>query len=572
MASLYDEDDDGAKEFSPEESSALNIVRVPSRKNLTSPTAGRSVFGEGSNRTPFEDEVLKSKKEEGGTTPSGQDDSNTRDGQTTVREGSRSGSITDIKPKSSDFLFGKFLGEGSFARVVYARLKNTTTDYAVKILEKMHVRKENKLKNVVTEKNVLIKCSHPMILKLYFCFTDVEYIYMCMDLCPGGELAFLIEREKSKREAEGKEDEACSLEVAKFYTAEISEALEYLHGHEIIHRDLKPENVLLSSNGHIKLGDFGSALMMGEIDEDQSFEGTPLYVSPEVLNGETITHAVDLWALGCITFHMLYGRTPFSAETEFLIFENITGYSKGEGVIPFPENADSAAKSLIESLLNPVASERLGSGLSTGDHTYGHLKGHDFFEGLSWGQLLEQDAPYVPDPATFPSEDSLTDGANADWVFGGEATVILDNTSNPRNISVEPIHEDDSVEDEWMKFLDMGEQPLFRGITQKRKGLFSKKRLLVLTDKPRLLYVDPSTSEVKGEIPWTVDKPVSAVKVTDMKFDIFCAHTGRTYHFTADEEQGSKVWTDFIDAMVEKQAEEYKAKQKLLEVYMNEKG
>jgi 3-phosphoinositide dependent protein kinase-1 len=182
----------------------------------------------------------------------------------------------NIEIKPSDFLFGRTLGEGAFARVVHARLKSMQTDYAMKIQEKAHIKRHKKVSYVLIEKDILIKYSHPMIIKLYYCFTDPLYIYMCMDLAPGGELTAIINKHRDAKLAEGKEEEACDLELVQFYIAELVEALEYLHGHSIVHRDLKPENVLITASGHIKLADFGTALI-GE-DTDFAFEGTALYV------------------------------------------------------------------------------------------------------------------------------------------------------------------------------------------------------------------------------------------------------------------------------------------------------
>ena len=147
---------------------------------------------------------------------------------------------------------------------------------------------------------------------------------MAMDLAHGGELRSLIASEHRKnnealarsqrdeesisavngkeKEKEEEEDEmfrgfggapqgpesykACNVYTAKFYLAEIIEAVEYLHSKDIIHRDLKPENVLITASGHLKLTDFGTAAnaVGGGEDEEMrnSFVGTAEYVSPEV--------------------------------------------------------------------------------------------------------------------------------------------------------------------------------------------------------------------------------------------------------------------------------------------------
>lgn len=106
----------------------------------------------------------------------------------------------------------------------------------------------------------------------------------------------------------------------------------------------------------------------------------------------------------------------------------------------------------------------------------------------------------------------------------------------------------------WDTYLTLGEEHVFGGIVWKRKGLFSKRRQLVLTSKPRLLYFDPSTMELKGEIPWSAECPVECIPMTGTSFDILAKSTGRRYHIT-DSEAGSQMWMDLIAAMVQKQKE-----------------
>ena len=489
-----------------------------------------------------------------------------------------SNSQPQIQIKSSDFLFGSTLGEGSFARVVHCRLKSMQKDYAMKILEKMHIKKQKKVSTVLMEKDILIRFSHPMIIKLYYCFTDPNYIYMCMDLAPGGELGKVIDTSKRLKQSQGIKGQACDMRTTQFYIAELVEALEYLHANRIVHRDLKPENVLLTAEGHIKIADFGTALL-GE-DDENSFDGTALYVSPEVLNSAPATKSCDLWALGCIMFQMLTGNTPFSGETEYLIFENIQNYVQGTFILSYADHMSADAKALIMKLLHPEADQRIGGGVDDPDNEgnsngYGTLKGHPFFDGVEWGRLLQTTPPYTPNPAEFPNPEELTDGACDEWMLGGEATIInpqlhkvsIDSKCDNASIGGVDAHmkstsENVAARDEvWRSFLLKGEQQLFTGLTVKRKGLFSKQRRLVLTDLPRLFYVDPDSKELKGEIPWDAENPVQCTIVDNWKFDVLATKTNRVYHLL-DKEVGSTVWVDLINAMLEKQAIEYKARER----------
>lgn len=113
-------------------------------------------------------------------------------------------------------------------------------------------------------------------------------------------------------------------------------------------------------------------------------------------------------------------------------------------------------------------------------------------------------------------------------------------------------------------FLQGGEEHVFTGLIWKRKGLFSRHRLMVLTNKPRLFYLDPTTMTLKGEVPWDVKHPVKCQQISEYGFDIHSTLTGRVYHIT-DSDAGSQMWIDLIHAMVEKQSEEHQQKNRIVE-------
>ncbi|EDO48026.1 predicted protein, partial [Nematostella vectensis] len=297
------------------------------------------------------------------------------------------------KKKTSDFRFGKLLGEGSYSTVYVAQEISTGKEYAIKVLEKRHIQKEKKVAQVSREKEVLSRLNHPFFVILYFTFQDRDKLYFGLSYAKKGELLPYITRL-------GSFDEKCT----QFYSAEIISALEHLHGLQIIHRDLKPENILLDENMHIKITDFGTAKILNKDEEKNkgrnSFVGTAQYVSPELLTDKRACKSSDIWALGCIIYQLLSGLTPYRAGNEYQIFQKIikNDYS-------FPSGFPEIPKDLVEQLLILDPTKRLGCEECGG---FSELKKHQFYEGVDWDGLPESKAPellpYLPPTSSTEEE------------------------------------------------------------------------------------------------------------------------------------------------------------------------
>jgi len=216
-------------------------------------------------------------------------------------------SFMDQKVTIRDFDLVKVIGQGSFGRVFLVRRVGVPDDkvYAMKVLKKAELTKRNQIEHTHSERRILANLSHPFIVSLKFAFQSTDKLYMVTDFCQGGELFFHLKRLKS-----------FTVDMMKFYCAELVLALEYLHSRDIIYRDMKPENILLDSDGHIKLADFGlSKEGVYEGYNTRTFCGTPEYLAPEMLLNKTnntgYTRSVDWWSLGVVAFEMLVGWPPF---------------------------------------------------------------------------------------------------------------------------------------------------------------------------------------------------------------------------------------------------------------------
>mmetsp|Transcript_29755 Transcript_29755/g.48043 ORF Transcript_29755/g.48043 Transcript_29755/m.48043 type:complete len:313 (-) Transcript_29755:447-1385(-) len=285
-----------------------------------------------------------------------------------------------------DFEFGQQLGEGSYGHVVKAKCRSSGEEYAVKIMDKRYIIKENKVVQVKREKTVLaLLYGHPNIIKLFATFQDANSLYLVLELVAGGEMLQMI-----------KQLEMSSESIARFYAAEILNAIEFMHFRDVVHRDLKPENMLLSAAGHLKVIDFGSAKLLSEASSGassrgkHSFVGTAEYVAPEVLLDKGAGKAADLWAFGCILFQMLAARPPFRGGSEYLTFQKILNLEYS-----FPKNIPPKARDLIEKLLVLDPEQRFGSGANG----ISAIKTHAFFEGIDFANLEKLEAPLRPSVA-----------------------------------------------------------------------------------------------------------------------------------------------------------------------------
>ncbi len=231
--------------------------------------------------------------------------------------------------------------------------------------------KRNKIKRALAEQEILATSNHPFIVTLYHSFQSEDYLYLCMEYCSGGEFFRALQTRPGKCIPE---------DDARFYAAEVTAALEYLHLMGFIYRDLKPESklpcsrtiafllttsapdILLHQSGHIMLSDFdlskqsdpggkptmiigkngASTSSLPTIDtkscianfRTNSFVGTEEYIAPEVIKGSGHTSAVDWWTLGILIYEMLYGTTPFKGKNRNATFANILRED-----IPFPDHA-----------------------------------------------------------------------------------------------------------------------------------------------------------------------------------------------------------------------------------------
>ena len=255
-------------------------------------------------------------------------------------------------------------------------------------MEKTTLFSENRLPQIISEKDILKDSDHPFIVKLYMALQTSNRVHLIMEFCPGGELFFHLQHHKRLTE-----------DQALFYFSEIVLALEYLHKNDIIYRDLKPENILLDSDGHVKLIDFGlSKQGVGKEGVSFSFCGSPEYMSPEILNGVSHGRAVDFYGLGALLYEMIVGTPPFYDQSPSRMEWNILNTSP-----KFPPGLSKACKDILGRLLDKEPEKRLGF-----SHGIEEIKLHSWCRSCSWSKLLNKkiNPPFVPEvrKSNFPQE------------------------------------------------------------------------------------------------------------------------------------------------------------------------
>ncbi|XP_057472226.1 3-phosphoinositide-dependent protein kinase 2 isoform X1 [Actinidia eriantha] len=443
-----------------------------------------------------------------------------------------------------DFELGKIYGVGSYSKVVRAKKKDTGIVYALKIMDKKFITKENKTAYVKLERIVLDQLDHPGIVRLFFTFQDTFSLYMALESCEGGELFDQVTRKGRLSEDE-----------AQFYAAEVVDALEYIHGMGLIHRDIKPENLLLTAEGHIKIADFGSVKPMqgtritvlpnaASDDKACTFVGTAAYVPPEVLNSSPATFGNDLWALGCTLYQMLSGTSPFKDASEWLIFQRIIARD-----IRFPPYFSEEARDLIDRLLDIDPSRRPGAG----PDGYASLKQHPFFRGIDWTNLRTLAPPKIALEKRVHSSDS-DDVQDSSWnpTHIGDGSAGQNDGNGGSASSSEAVHitrlaSIDSFDSKWQQFLEPGESVLMISMVKKIQKLTNKKVQLILTNKPKLIYVNPSKLVVKGNIIWSDNPNDLSIQVTSPSHFKIC--TPKKVLSFEDAKQRASQWKKAIEAL-----------------------
>ena len=255
------------------------------------------------------------------------------------------------------------LGVGGFGTVF--KVKHILTDkiYAMKVMNKNYIIKKKYLHYIVSEFEIMKSLSgFPFVLDLHYCFQTANYLYLIIDYCPNGDFTNLK-----------------SINNLKLFFAEVILAFEHIHNHNIIYRDLKPENILLDDTGHIKVCDFN--LAKAGITKNQradSFCGSPMYFSPEMVLGKGVNYKCDIYGIGLLIYELVTGTPAYKAENIKSLYQLIKKNQINLNVA----NLNGEIKDLLEKILVKNPDERI---------TLDEIKKHPFFKDIDFNKVLKKE-------------------------------------------------------------------------------------------------------------------------------------------------------------------------------------
>ncbi|XP_074301756.1 CBL-interacting protein kinase 2-like [Silene latifolia] len=241
---------------------------------------------------------------------------------------------------------GRLLGQGTFAKVYYARSIQTGLSVAIKMIDKDKVMRVGLIEQIKREISVMGMVRHRNIVFLYEVMANKSKIYFVMEYAKGGELFDKVAKGRLKED------------VAQKYFRQLIAAIDFCHSRGVYHRDLKPENLLLDENENLKVTDFGLSALAESKRQDGLLHttcGTPAYVAPEIIGRKGYDGAkADIWSCGVILFVLLAGYLPFHDSNLMEMYRKI---GKAEYKCPswFPKDV----RRLLGKILDPNPDNRI---------------------------------------------------------------------------------------------------------------------------------------------------------------------------------------------------------------------
>eukprot|EP00064_Thunnus_orientalis_P002835 superscaffoldBa00000219_g2843 len=387
----------------------------------------------------------------------------------------------------------ELVGEGSFGRVHKGRRRFTGQVVALKFMPKVG-RSEKELRSLKREIDIMRGLQHPNIVQLFDSFETETEVVVVTEYAEG-QLFQILEDDGSLPESQVREI-ACQL----------VSALYYLHSHRILHRDMKPQNILLGKSGVVKLCDFGFARAMSVSTLVlTSIKGTPLYMSPELVEEKPYDHTADLWSLGCILYELHTGAPPFYTNSIFHLVQLIVRDS-----VRWPDTMSDTCTNFLKGLLTKDPQKRL---------SWPDLLHHPF---VADGVLVLSDTNVFSPLTVTPSPDlvalKLKQVAAKTAPTSGESRLLRkvreqrDNSNGGKPVSSDDVKDDDS-EEFWEKLAQESDP------SRQQKDLLNYSAIIPKLKSKILAFKAQLTGGVVKEA-WQIHQPLRVLRNLILNSDL----------------------------------------------------
>lgn len=214
------------------------------------------------------------------------------------------------------YLLEEEIGQGGMATVYRATDTRLHRSVAIKILHPFLASKSESAERFLRESQAIARLHHPNIIEIFDASQDAttQTQFIVMELIEGQTLQAFITAHPTRIP-----------EMGLIMTACLCDALEHAHRSGVIHRDIKPENIMFTSEGSIKLMDFGIARILDSerLTLSGCLLGSPAHMAPEIINGEPYSFTCDIFALGTVLYYAMTNELPFNATTPAAVFNAI---------------------------------------------------------------------------------------------------------------------------------------------------------------------------------------------------------------------------------------------------------
>ena len=247
-------------------------------------------------------------------------------------------------------------------------------------MSKAKIIDKKSVESVLGEKNLLSKLHHSFIVNMIYSFQDNDFLYLVMDLLPGGNLRYHLCLKRRFNEKQN-----------KFLIGCILVGLEYIHSQCILHRDIKPENLVFDNNGYLRITDFGIAKKY-VVNNKKDTSGTVGYLAPEILCNQNHTYSIDYYAVGIIAYELAYGHRPYIGRTKHEVKQLILTQQAFIEYDELPNGYHDEAADFINQLIQRKPKNRLGR------DSISEVINHPWLQGFDWEGMKQKNlrAYYIP--------------------------------------------------------------------------------------------------------------------------------------------------------------------------------